>query len=84
MMSQLGKQTIAIHKLISISRSKGIQRVNFGQLINITWETFFLKIYTQNVVEKLFPDPFLKNQNGQFLWINSLKFYTVCFYCMPR
>ena len=25
-----------------------------------TWEIFFLKNHTQNVVEKLFPDPFLK------------------------
>ena len=33
---------------------------------------------------KLFPDPFLKNQNWAYLWINSLKFYAVCFYCMPR
>ena len=34
------------------------------------------------MVEKLFPDPFLKNQNSAYLWINNLKFYTVCFYCM--
>ena len=27
-------------------------------------------------------DPFLKIQNRACLWINSLKFYTVCFYCM--
>ena len=36
---------------------------------------FLEKSYT-NVVEKLFPDPFLKNQNGKYLWINSLKIYT--------
>ena len=35
------------------------------------------------MLEKLFPDPFLKNQNWEYLWMNSLKFYTVCFYCMP-
>ena len=34
------------------------------------------------MVEKLFPDPFLKNQNWVYLWINSLKFYALCFYCM--
>ena len=33
-------------------------------------------------MEKLLPDPILKNQNWAYLWINSLKFYTVCFYCM--
>ena len=37
----------------------------------------FLKNLTQNVVEKLVPDPFLKNWNRTYLWINSLKFYTV-------
>ena len=37
----------------------------------------------QNVVEKLVPDPFLKNWNWADLWINSLKFYAVCFYFMP-
>ena len=31
------------------------------------------------MVEKLVTDPFLKNQNWAYLWINSLKFYTVCF-----
>ena len=35
------------------------------------------------MAEKLFPDSVLKNQNWAYLWINSLKFYTVCFYCMP-
>ena len=25
------------------------------------------------MVEKLFPDPLLQNQNGAYLWINSLK-----------
>ena len=39
---------------------------------------------TQNVMEKLFLDPVLKNQNWAYLWINSLAFYTVCFYCMPN
>ena len=37
---------------------------------------------TQNVIEKLFPGPFLKSQNGLFLWINSTKFFTVSFNCM--
>ena len=29
----------------------------------------FLKNYTQNAVEKLFPEPLLKNQNWAYLWI---------------
>ena len=41
-----------------------------------------LKNHTQNAVEKLFPDPFLKNQNWVYLWIISLKFYEVFFYWM--
>ena len=36
------------------------------------------------MVEKLFLDPSLKSQNWVYFWINSLKFYTVCFYCMPN
>ena len=38
--------------------------MKFGQLIEYdTTDIFFLKTHTQNVVEKLFPDPFPKNQN---------------------
>ena len=43
----------------------------------ITWETFFLKNHSWNVVEKLFLCPFFKNQNGAYHWINSLKFYSL-------
>ena len=49
----------------------------------ITCDTFSLKNHTQILVEKLFPDSFLENQNLAYLWINSLEIYTVCFYCMP-
>ena len=54
----------------------------FGQLIKHKMKNIFLKGYTQNVVDKLLPDLFIKNQNWTFLWTNSLKFYTVYFYCM--
>ena len=37
--------------------------MKFGQLIEYNIETFFLKNHTQNVMEKLFPDAFLKYQN---------------------
>ena len=64
MTSQPGKQTIAKHILSNISRNKGSQAMEFGQLIEyITWETFFLKNHTQNAVDILFPDRFLKNEN---------------------
>ena len=38
-----------------------------------------MKNHAQNVVEKLFPDPFLINKNWACLWINILKFHTVFF-----
>ena len=49
--------------LSNISRSKGNQTMIFGQLIEYNIRTFWLKNHAQNVVEKLLPDPFLKNQN---------------------
>ena len=33
-------------------------------------------------MEKLFPDPIVKTQNWACHWINDLKFYIVCLYCM--
>ena len=34
--------------------------------------------------EKLFPDPVLKNQNWADLWMTSLMFYTIHFYCISK
>ena len=77
MTSQPGKQTIAIHILPNISRSKDNQTMKSGQLIEWKKKTFLLKNHTQNMAEKLFPEPFLRNQNitvsKVYLWINSLK-----------
>ena len=42
-MPQPGQQTIAIHILTKISRSKGNQTLKFGQLVNTTQATFFLE-----------------------------------------
>ena len=57
--------------------------MKFGQLVEYNmWNIFLKKNHTQNVVEKLFPDPFQENQNQAFLWINSVEFYTVCFHYM--
>ena len=33
--------------------------------------------------KKLDPDAFLRNENWAYLWINSLKFYTVSIYFIP-
>ena len=37
--------------------------MKFGQLIKRNMRKLFLKNHTQIVVEKLVPDPFLKNEN---------------------
>ena len=62
---------------------KAVRNLNLVSEQNITWGTFSLKNHSQNVVQKLFPDPFLRNQIWEYFWINSLMFYVVCFYCMP-
>ena len=64
MTSKPGKQTIAIHILHNISRSKENWTMKCGLIIE----------YMRIMVEKVFPDPFLKNQNWTYFWINSLKF----------
>ena len=43
-----------------------------------------MKHHTQKVIEKLLPDLFLKTQNWAYPLSSSLKYYTVCFYRMPR
>ena len=63
MTSQPGQQTIAIHIFPNIPKSKGNQTMKFEQLIEYNMRNFLLKNRTQNVLEKLFPDPYLKNQN---------------------
>ena len=62
MWSQLEKQTFAMHILVNIPISKDNQTITFGQWIecdmrNILYE----KYHTQNLMEKIFPDPFLNN-----------------------
>ena len=48
MTSQPGKQTIAIHILPNISRSKGNQAMKFGQLVKYNMRNIFLeKSYTK-------------------------------------
>ena len=63
MASQPWKQAIAIYILPNTSRSKAKQTMKCGQLKEYYIRNFFLKNYTQNAVEKLFPDLFLKHQN---------------------
>ena len=63
-----GKEMITIHTLSNISRSKTNQIMKLGQLIEHDMRNIFLeKSYTNNVVEKLVKDPFLKNQNTVYI-----------------
>ena len=63
MTSQPGYQTIAIHILPNISRSKGYQAMKSSQLIEYNMRNIFNENHTQNVLEKVFPEPYLNNQN---------------------
>ena len=81
---QSGKQTIAMHILPNISRSKGNQTLKFGQLIECNIGNIFLyKLYTKCGGESILR-PLSKKQNSAYFRINSLKFYIVCFYCMLK
>ena len=80
MTSQPGKQTIAIRILSNISQSRGNLTMKLGQFTEYSMRCIFLEIsYTkyggEAIVEKPFPNLFLKIQNWAYLWINSLKFY---------
>ena len=66
-----------------MSRSKGNQAMKSGQLIECNMRNIFLERSYTNVIEKLFPGLFLKNQNWAYLWINILKFHIFCFNCLP-
>ena len=57
MTSQPGRQTN------KHSRSKSNQATKFGQLIDYNMRNIFLKKLYTNMLDKLFLDPFLKNQN---------------------
>ena len=57
MTSESGKQIIAIHILSNISKSKGNQKMKFGQLKECNMWNLFLS-YTKCDRETI-PDPFL-------------------------
>ena len=59
MTSQTGQETIAIHILPNISRSKGNQTMKFGQLIRYNMRSFFFKTHTENKAGRLVSDFFL-------------------------
>ena len=80
--SSTEKQIIAIDIFLNISRNEGNQTMKFSQLIKYNMRNIFLeKSCGGDVVEKLVPEPSVKNQNCAYLWINILKFYAVSFLC---
>ena len=75
MTSQPGWQTVAINILSSISWNKDNRAMIFSQLIDYNMENIFLEKSCTNVMKKLFPDSFLKNQN----WTSFTQFvFVVC------
>ena len=59
MKSQLGLQTIAIHLLPNISKSKDKQTMKLDQLREYNKKIFFFKNYAKNEAGRLVPDLFL-------------------------
>ena len=63
MTSQLGQQTIAIHILTIITRSKGNQAMKFGQLIKYNMRNSFLKKSYQKCYGEAIPRPFSRKKS---------------------
>ena len=63
MTSQPDQQAVKINILTNISRSKENQAMQFGQLTEYHMRNIFLEESYTNELEKLFPDPFLRDQN---------------------
>ena len=53
--------------------------MKFGQLIEYNFRKSFLEESYAKCGGETTPDFFLKSQIWEYLWINSLKIYTVCF-----
>ena len=60
MTSQSGQQTIAIHILTNISRTKGNQAIKFGQLIEYNMRIIFLEKSYRKYGGETIPRPFSK------------------------
>ena len=72
MTSQTVQQIITIRILSNILRGKGNQAIKFSQLIEYKMRNIFFENFSQNRVEKLVRDPFIKiktslNQQSEML-----------------
>ena len=63
MTSRSGYQTISIHILSDISRSKGNQTMEFGQLTDYDIRNIFLENWYTKFGGDTIPRPFFKNSN---------------------
>ena len=57
--------------------------MKFCRLIEYNMRKIFLETSYIKWGRETIRRPFLKNQTWIYLWISSLTFSTVCFYCMP-
>ena len=57
--------------------------MEFGQLIAYNMRNNLLEMSHRKCGGETIPWPFSKLSKLSISLINSLKFYTVCFYCMP-
>ena len=59
--------------MFTIARRKDNQTMKFDQIEEYNTRNIFLENHIQNMMERLLPDPFMKNQHRAYLWISSLK-----------
>ena len=82
------QQTIAIHMMSNISRSKGDQAMKFGQLIEYTKRNSFVKKSYAKCAEETTPRPLFKKSrlsislNQWYKVLNSLFLLYANFYCI--
>ena len=74
MTSQPGYQTIGIHILPNISRSKGNKVIKFGQLIECNRRNIFVEKSYTKCAEETIPRPLSKKSKLAHLLMKSVKF----------
>ena len=80
---QSGKQTISIHALPNILRSKRIEIMKFDPLIEYNMRNILLEKTYIKYVGETSDRPFSKEAKLTISLINILKFCTTCIYFIP-
>ena len=78
------EMNIIIHALPKISRSKGNNTMKFGHVIEYNIRNIFLEKSNTKCGGETSLRPFSKKSKLAYLGMSSLKFYTVCIYCVSR